>query len=155
MIFTKQPSLARAKIFMWCSIAAAALCIAADVRAGAAGHGTSQEKAPPQSEKPSPRVDITAPARPGTSPTAVVVGTDEDYRIGLKDVLEVTVDKAPELSGSWRVNSNGSFQMNYVGRVMALGKTTEEVGEFIAERLRGKYLKNPQVTVVVKQYNSR
>jgi len=155
MNFTKQPSLARPGVFLLCSIVGVALCFVADVRAGATGQGTTQDKAPPQGEKPSPRVDITAPARPGTSPTSVVVGSDEDYRIGLKDVLEVTVDKAPELSGSWRVNSNGSFQMNYVGRVMAAGRTTEEVGEFIAERLRGKYLKNPQVTVVVKQYNSR
>jgi polysaccharide biosynthesis/export protein len=155
MTFTKQPSLARAGVLLLCSIAFVASCLAPRVRAAAAAQESGQEKAPPQGEKPSPRVDITAPARPGTSPTAVVVGSDEDYRIGLKDVLEVTVDKAPELSGSWRVNSNGSFQMNYVGRVMAQGRTTEEVGDFIAERLKGKYLKNPHVTVVVKQYNSR
>src|SRR5262249_9657962 len=145
MTFTKQPSLARAGFLLLCSIAGVASCLVPVARAGAAGQESSQEKAP-QTEKPSPRVDIAAPARPGTSPTAVVVGTDEDYRIGLKDVLEVTVDKAPELSGSWRVNSNGSFQMNYVGRVMAQGRTTEEVADSIAERLKGKYLKNPHVT---------
>ena len=85
----------------------------------------------------------------------VLIAPDEDYRIGLGDVVEVKVENAPELSGAFRVTSTGAFQMYFVGRVMAKDKTTEEVSQFIAERLRGEYLRNPNVSVVVKEYNSR
>ena len=37
----------------------------------------------------------------------------------------------------------------------AKDKTPEELSQEIADRLRGDYLKDPQVTVVVKEYNSR
>jgi polysaccharide export outer membrane protein len=80
---------------------------------------------------------------------------DEDYRIGVSDVLEITIADAEELSCKPRVASNGTFLMPYVGRVSAVNKTPEELRQFIVERLQGKYLKNPIVSVVVTQYNSR
>ena len=85
----------------------------------------------------------------------MLIAPDEDYRIGLGDVVEVKVENAPELSGAFRVTSSGAFQMYFVGRVMAKDKTPEEVSQFIADRLRGEYLRNPNVSVVVKEYNSR
>ena len=85
----------------------------------------------------------------------VLIAPDEDYRIGLGDVVEVKVENAPELSGAFRVTSSGAFQMYFVGRVMAKDRTTDELSQFIAERLRGEYLRNPNVSVVVKEYNSR
>jgi polysaccharide export outer membrane protein len=85
----------------------------------------------------------------------VLVSPEEDYKIGPRDVLEITVEKAPELSRTWSVTAKGYFHMDEVGRVVAVGKTPEEVAAFIADRLRGGYLKDPRVRVVVKQYNSR
>lgn len=93
-------------------------------------------------------------AQPSASPMVLLAG-DEDYRIGAGDVLQVTIQDAPELSGMVRVNSNGSFLMPYLGRVMAIGATPEELQNQIANGLRGKYLVNPQVAIVVTQYNSR
>ena len=97
------------------------------------------------------------PADPAPKPRAtdVLVSPDEDYKIGPRDVIEVQVEKAPELSGTWNVSASGAFLMPYVGRVVAVNKTTEELAAFIADRLRGDYLKNPRVKVLVKQYNSR
>jgi polysaccharide export outer membrane protein len=99
--------------------------------------------------KPAP-VPATRAAAAG-----VLTSTDEDYRIGASDVIEIQVEDAPELSGTWRVNANGTFPMPYVGRVSAKDKTTDELQKEITEALRGRYLKAPQVAVLVKQINSR
>ena len=81
-------------------------------------------------------------------------GTGADYRIGIGDVIDVTVDKAQELSGTYRVTSTGTFEMYFLGRVVALNKTPEELTTVIADGLRGRYLRAPRVAVVVKQHNS-
>ncbi len=91
----------------------------------------------------------------GLNPTPVLASIDEDYRIGANDVLEIEIEDAPELSGARRVNANGTFLMPYLGRLTAKGKTPEDLSQVIAQGLDQKYLFNPRVTVVVKQYNSR
>ena len=89
-----------------------------------------------------------------TTPT-IIVSPDEDYRIGPRDVIEIRVEDAPELSMIIPVNADGTFLMNYLGRLKAQEKTPEDLSREIADGLRGKYLKNPQVLVAVKQYYSR
>ena len=101
----------------------------------------------------SPVRQATVPAPQSEAPMAISIGPD--YRIGLGDVVEVRVDKAPELSGIYRVTSNGTFQMYYLGEIVAQNKTPEQLSALITEGLRGRYLKSPRVTVEVKQYNSR
>ncbi len=88
-------------------------------------------------------------------PANVLVSPEEDYRIGPSDVIEIQIEKAPELSRSIRVNASGTFLMPYLGRITAVQKTPEELAQYIADRLRGDYLKDPRVTVAVKEYNSR
>jgi polysaccharide export outer membrane protein len=87
--------------------------------------------------------------------TSILVSPSEDYRIGPRDVIEIKVDDAPELSITVPVNADGTFLMPYLKRVKAEGKTPEDLAGEIAERLRGRYLKDPNVTVAVKQFNSR
>jgi polysaccharide biosynthesis/export protein len=94
-------------------------------------------------------------AAPSRGATNVLVAPDEDYRIGPGDVIEVQIENAPELSRSFRVTATGTFLMSFLGRITAKDKTPEELSQYIAERLRGEYLKNPNVSVVVKEYNSR
>lgn len=105
------------------------------------------------SDQESPVRQATVPNSASESPTAISIGPD--YRIGLGDVVEVRVDKAQELSGIYRVTSNGTFQMYYLGEIVAQDKTPEQLSALIADGLRGRYLKSPRVTVEVKQYNSR
>ncbi|HVG20271.1 MAG TPA: polysaccharide biosynthesis/export family protein [Blastocatellia bacterium] len=101
---------------------------------------------------------IKPPAAPmaefNTTPT-IIVSPDEDYRIGPRDVIEVRIEDAPELSKTFPVNADGTFWMPYLNRLKAQDKTPEELGKEIADKLRGKYLKDPQVLVAVKQFNSR
>jgi polysaccharide biosynthesis/export protein len=84
----------------------------------------------------------------------VLIEPNEDYRIGPGDVIDVQVDRAPELSGTFRVTAAGTFPLAYLGRITAQDKTTEELSNFIADGLRGRYLTNPKVTVAVRQINS-
>jgi len=101
---------------------------------------------------------IQPPAQAGGEPNAspsILVSPDEDYRIGARDVIEIRIDDAPELSVTTSVNADGTFLMPYLKRVKALSKTTEELSREIADGLRGRYLKDPNVIVAVKQFYSR
>jgi len=84
-----------------------------------------------------------------------LVALDEDYRIGVNDVIEIQIEDATELSGAYRIAKSGTFLMPFLGRLTAQDKTPEELAKFIADGLRDRYLNNPTVRVVVRQYNSR
>src|SRR5258706_11299259 len=81
----------------------------------------------------------------GRNASAILVSPEEDYRIGLNDVLDIKVESAPELTQTYRVTAAGTFLMPWVGRVTAAKKTPEELAEFITGKLRGDYLKDPKV----------
>lgn len=91
----------------------------------------------------------------GRGSSAVLVSPEEDYRIGPNDVIDIQIENAPELSRVFRVTAAGTFLMPYVGRIAAARKTTEEVAQLITDSLKGDYLKDPKVTVSVREYNSR
>jgi polysaccharide biosynthesis/export protein len=85
--------------------------------------------------------------------TNVVVSPEEDYRIGPNDLIEVFVLKAPELSRAYKVNADGTIEMPFLGKVSAKNKTSQELAKLIANGLRGEFLVDPQVSVMVKQVN--
>lgn len=87
--------------------------------------------------------------------STLVISPDEDYLIGASDVIEIKIEDAPELSGTFRLNSKGTLMLPTIGQVSAEKTTTEELSRTIAEKLRGNYLMNPIVSVKVKQSNSR
>ncbi len=84
----------------------------------------------------------------------VIVAPNEDYRVGPGDYLEIRVEDAPELLTRTRVNTKGTILMPYLQYVAVRGKTTEEITNYVTEKLRGKYLKNPHVSVAITQVNS-
>src|SRR5262245_53274559 len=101
------------------------------------------------------------PAKPPSAPSAepaptpsVLIDSTEDYKIGPRDVIEIKVDDAEELSKSFEVRADGTFLMGYLGRLKAAGRTPDELARSIEDGLRGNYLKDPHVYVVVKQFNS-
>jgi polysaccharide export outer membrane protein len=76
------------------------------------------------------------------------------YRIGPSDVLDVTVFKAPELSRTVQVGSNGLVNLPLIGDVQASGKTPAALERDLAGKYNAGYIKSPQITVFVKEYNS-
>jgi polysaccharide biosynthesis/export protein len=85
----------------------------------------------------------------------VIIYGDDDYKLAPRDVIEVIVEDAPELSVNYTINSNGVIPLRFLGALPVAGKTTDEVGKIITDGLRGRYLQDPKVYVSVKQYNSR
>lgn len=75
--------------------------------------------------------------------------------IGAQDLLEITVFNVPELSKSLQVAETGTINFPLLGAVAVAGKTARQVEQDIAARLGAEYLQNPQVTVYVKENNSR
>lgn len=86
--------------------------------------------------------------------TAVSTPGSDGYRVGPLDVLNVTVFKVEDLSKTVQVSESGKFSFPLVGDVQAAGRTVSEIERDLAAKLGGNYLRNPQVTVLVKEYNS-
>ena len=71
------------------------------------------------------------------------------------DVFDVRVYSEKDLSGSYRVGSDGTIRFPLVGTVEVSGKTPEMVSDSISTALRNGYLRDPQVTVFVKEFRSK
>lgn len=80
---------------------------------------------------------------------------DPDERLGVDDVFEVRVFAEPELTGVFRVAADGTIDYPFVGRVSVLGLPVGDVQQLLTKRLREGYLKNPQLSVMVTEWNSR
>lgn len=100
----------------------------------------------------------SAPKRLGTPAAAsssAPVAESASYRIGSQDVIDITVFKVPELSKSVQVADTGTVNLPLVGEIPVAGKTAQEIERDLAAKLGATYLHNPQVTVLVKEYNSQ
>ena len=86
---------------------------------------------------------------------AVATPGNAAYKIGPMDVLDISVFKVPELSRTVNVSDTGTINLPLVGEIPASGMTTQQMERSLASRLGAKYLQNPQVTVIVKEYNSQ
>jgi len=77
------------------------------------------------------------------------------YRIGPGDLLELKVFQVDELSQTVRVSEDGSITLPLLGRVMVEGLTQEGVVQKLTGLLQAKYIKNPQVTIFIKEYKNQ
>jgi polysaccharide export outer membrane protein len=75
-----------------------------------------------------------------------------DYRIGPKDLLEITVFGLPELNQTVRVSEDGSITMSLLGRVEVSGLTAQGLEKKLASILDKQYTKEARVTVFIKEY---
>src|SRR5262245_36899165 len=113
-----------------------------------------------QAQEGARRAPSRPPAQPPSQPldtpgvTGALADVSEDYLINPGDVIEIQVDRAPELSGTRRVTASGTIRLVYLGIIKAQGVTADELASFIANSLSDRYLKNPRVTVTIAQMNS-
>ena len=97
--------------------------------------------------------DPTAGKQP--PPAQAIANRSSDYVVGAQDVLKVTVFDEPTMSGSYRVDTDGSFQYPMLGRLAVGGMRIREVEQLLKTRLEDGYIKRAQVAVDVDQYRSR
>ncbi len=81
--------------------------------------------------------------------------TAGEYRIGPEDLLEITVFEATEMNRALRVSASGEISLPLLGAVRAAGLTLRELESVLAELLRRTYMKDPHVSVFVKELQSR
>jgi len=67
--------------------------------------------------------------------------------IGPLDTIEVKIFGVPDLSGQMQVDGSGRIAMPLVGTVDAGGKTAGELATDIEDALRGRYVREPDVTI--------
>ncbi len=75
--------------------------------------------------------------------------------IGPEDVISIRVYGEEDLTGDFRVSEDGTFRFPLLGEQRVAGLTVNQLAEVIEKGLADGYLARPQVTVAVKEFNSR
>jgi len=76
--------------------------------------------------------------------------------VGPGDVFEVSVLGEKDLPKEYRVQPDGTIGFPYVDRITVAGLEPQQIEELIKHELvEKKILTDPQITLVVKQYNSK
>lgn len=75
--------------------------------------------------------------------------------LGAGDMLEVRVFQESELSGVWRVSTEGNIDFPLCGRVSVLGQTSSQAADALTHCLQNGFLKRPSVSVLIREYNSK
>ena len=85
-----------------------------------------------------------------------VAAPQAEYHIGVGDTLDVRVFQVEGLSfAGLVVDTSGNINLPLIGAVRGAGRTAGEMSADIAERLAAQYLRDPQVTVTVKEAASQ
>jgi protein involved in polysaccharide export with SLBB domain len=87
------------------------------------------------------------PATPAAQPSSSTLGAG--------DLLEVRVFEEADLSGPYRVSPGGTIDFPLCGKVKVEGLNGSSTADVLTHCLGEKYLKRPQVSVLVREYNSK
>lgn len=87
---------------------------------------------------------LPAPSR------ADLTASDRPALIGPLDTIQIDVFNVPDLSREMQIDASGRISMPLVGTIDARGRTAGELATAIEASLRGRYVRNPEVTVNIK-----
>lgn len=101
------------------------------------------------------RPDLTTVVQKDLPPPdrADLIVQRRSYFVGPFDRVSIDVYGVPEISRTVNVDASGVISLPLVGIVPAAGKTATELAAAIADRLRGRYVRNPEVTVNTETVN--
>jgi len=74
------------------------------------------------------------------------------YKLDTGDMISIKVYDENDLTVETRLNDRGRINYSYLGELEISGKTTQEVEELVASKLKEGYLLNPSVSVTVLEY---
>ena len=103
---------------------------------------------------PTPSQDLPTNVVAVVVPAKMAPLSDNSYRIGIGDLIDIRVLNHPEISKETRVEGRGTIRIPYVGELLASCLTESQLSGIIAEKFR-KYIKEPQVDVFIKEYSSQ
>jgi protein involved in polysaccharide export with SLBB domain len=104
-------------------------------------------KGPKELERGQPLVQREAP------PPSEIVGRGNT--LGTGDLLEIRVFQEQDLSGAYRISPEGTIDFPLCGKVEMAGKTASRAADALRACLGNGYLKNPQVSVLIREFNSK
>jgi polysaccharide export outer membrane protein len=121
------------------------------------GASAMSQNQPPKAPEKSPE-QVFPSATPAASQPGPPPSVDESSspRLGIGDLLEISVYNVPELSTKSRLGSNGDVYLPLIDYVHLAGLTVEEAQSLIEKRLSdGGFVKNPHVSLNVDQSASQ
>lgn len=86
---------------------------------------------------------------------STLVGDSSAYRISPLDKLQVTVFQVPDLTREVDVDLGGNITMPLIGNVRAVDLTTAQLQDQLEQQFSQRYLRNPDVTVTVRESSRR
>jgi polysaccharide export outer membrane protein len=81
--------------------------------------------------------------------------TDAEYRLGPGDLVEISVFGVESFHHTVRVSASGSIKLPLLDPITAAGLTPAELEQRLTSLLDRDVIKNPQVSVFVKEYRSQ
>ena len=81
--------------------------------------------------------------------------SDAEYRLGPGDLIEIGVFGVENFRHTLRISASGVIKLPLLDPVTAAGLTAAELEERLTALLDGEVIKNPQVSVFVKEYRSQ
>lgn len=91
----------------------------------------------------------------GTPDAPKITAVDDTYKLAPLDTVSVTVFQVQDLSRDYAIDQSGRVTMPLIGRIDAVGLSTTELARTIERRLGEKYMRDPNVTVALKDSASR
>jgi polysaccharide export outer membrane protein len=88
--------------------------------------------------------DLPAPNRQD------LTAQDRPSFIGPLDTIQIDVFNIPDLSRELQVDASGRIAMPLAGTIDARGRTSQELAQAIEQALRGRYVRDPEVTVNIR-----
>ena len=93
---------------------------------------------------------------PSADEQAAIVGPSVAGTVvfGPGDVFELRVFGEEDLSGAYRVSDDGTIDFPLIGKTSVEGETGSSLSTLLSTKL-AKYLRQPSVSVFLKEYNSK
>ena len=89
-----------------------------------------------------------------SGPAAPAVALPPGYVIGPEDVLGVVFWREPEISGDVTVRPDGRITLPLIGELVAQGLRPDQLRDQV-QKAAVKFVSDPNVSVVIRQINSR
>jgi polysaccharide biosynthesis/export protein VpsN len=83
---------------------------------------------------------------------ALAQPTESDYKLGPGDRIIIKVFGEDDLSMDVRLNDTGRLNYPFLGELVVQGLTVTELEQLITRGLKGSYLRDPTVTVLIAEY---